>query len=197
MKIEHQNIFFISDLHLGHKNIIKYDNRPFESLDQMSQTIETNWNKTVSADAIVFFLGDLSLGKGIELIKRLNGKKYAIMGNHDSFKSLQATQAFERIYDYGTEIKVVDKDAQQGYSHIIMAHYPILVWNRHHHGSWHLHGHCHGTLMTNRPEYYKRKVIDVGCNVIDYTPISYQEVKKIMNTKTTEFIDHHTNNTNE
>ena len=78
-----------------------------------------------------------------------------------------------------------------GYQQIIMTHYPILSWNRAHYGSWHLHGHCHGSLMKSNQDYYKRKVMDVGCNVIDYTPASYEEIKGIMVKKDIISVDHH------
>jgi len=72
-----------------------------------------------------------------------------------------------------------------------MSHYPILSWNRAHHGSWHLHGHSHGGLMKTNQDYYKRRVMDVGCNNIDYTPISYQQVKEIMLKRKVSDVDSH------
>ena len=55
----------------------------------------------------------------------------------------------------------------------------------------HLHGHCHQSLVTLLPDYYKRKVLDLGCNGWGYAPISYNEIKSIMNSKAIELIDHH------
>ena len=72
-----------------------------------------------------------------------------------------------------------------------MSHYPILSWNKAHYGSWHLHGHCHGGLVKTMPEYYKRKVMDLGCNMIDYTPISYSQVKTVMDKKVISKVDNH------
>ena len=60
MKLDHQNVFFISDLHLGHANIIKFDNRPFKDVDEMHTTLIKNWNKVVKDDSVVIYLGDLS-----------------------------------------------------------------------------------------------------------------------------------------
>ena len=197
MKFEHQDIFFISDLHLGHKNIIKYDERPFKDLDEMHTKIIQNWNAVVSPKSIVYFLGDLSLGKNYEyIVHSLNGQKHMIMGNHDHFEDIKSLNAFQKIHEYGTEIKVIDKDSKYGYNQIILSHYPLLVWNKHHYGSWHLHGHCHGSLISRVRDYYKRKVLDVGCNVIDHTPISYQQVKNIMDKREITYLDHHTSNTN-
>ena len=79
-------IYFISDTHFNHNNIIKYCNRPFKSINEMNQTIINNWNKTVKADDEIYHLGDLVLGKKEEMyntVSNLNGKKYLIRGNHD------------------------------------------------------------------------------------------------------------------
>lgn len=199
MRYDKQNIFFISDLHIGHKNVIKFDNRPFKNVDEMHTQMIQNWNSVVGDDDIVYFLGDLSFSRD-ELTKwfiySLKGKIHFIMGNHDKYKSISKFGRWENIYEYGTEINIKDEGSassrgSQGYQRIIMSHYPILSWNKAHYGSWHLHGHTHGNLFKSNQDYYKRKVIDVGCNCIDYTPISYQQVKSIMDKKTISAVDHH------
>ena len=64
--LEHENIKFCSDYHLFHKNIISYDNRPFDNVEEMNQTLLDNWNSHVGKDDEVFFLGDLSFeNKGV------------------------------------------------------------------------------------------------------------------------------------
>jgi calcineurin-like phosphoesterase family protein len=112
------------------------------------------------------------------------------MGNHDNMKDIVKLDRWESIHEYGTEIWVKDDDNKKarganGYQQIVMSHYPILSWNRAHHGSWMIHGHAHQSLTMDKSYdwYYKKKVMDVGCNGINYTPISYQEVKKIMDKK--------------
>ena len=190
--------FFISDLHLGHHNVIKFDGRPYTNVDEMHVDIIRRWNEVVGDDDIVYYLGDLAMRVNDTtkwVIYQLKGKIHFIMGNHDRYKDISHLGRWEDIHEYGTEIMVKDDDAQNkrdnGYQHIIMSHYPILSWNKAHHGSWHLHGHCHGSLMKGNQAYYKRKVMDVGCNVIDYTPISYGEVKDVMKKKVVSAVDHH------
>ena len=199
MRHDTQDIFFISDLHVGHANVIKYDGRPFKTTDEMHVELIKRWNSVVGPDSIVYFLGDLSFTRS-DMTKwfvwQLNGKIHVIAGNHDKPKDLRSLGRFEEVHDYGTEIGVYDEDSlqsrgSQGYQKIVMAHYPILSWNKSHYGAWHLHGHCHGSLMKTMPEYYKRKVMDVGCNMIDYTPISYAQVKEIMNKRSINNVDHH------
>jgi len=199
MRHDTQDIFFISDLHVGHANVIKFDGRPFLNTNEMHIELIKRWNSVVGSDSIVYFLGDLSFSKS-DLTKwfvsQLNGKIYAIAGNHDKPQDLRRLDRFEEVHDYGTEIGVYDEDSlqsrgSQGYQKIIMAHYPILSWNKAHYGSWHLHGHCHGGLVKTMPEYYKRKVMDLGCNMIDYTPISYSQVKTVMDKKVIGKVDNH------
>ena len=199
MRHDTQDIFFISDLHVGHANVIRYDGRPFTTTDEMHVELIKRWNSVVDTDSIVYFLGDLSFSR-TDLTKwfvsQLNGKIHAIAGNHDKPKDLRSLGRFEEVHDYGTEIGVYDEDSlqsrgSQGYQKIVMSHYPILSWNKSHYGAWHLHGHCHGSLMKTMPDYYKRKVMDVGCNMIDYAPISYEQVKAIMAKKVINNVDHH------
>lgn len=199
MRYEKQNIFFISDLHIGHKNIIKFDGRPFTDVDEMHLEMIKRWNDVVTDDDIVYYLGDLAFCRDETtkwFIHSIKGKINFILGNHDKMKDIVKFDRWENIHEYGTEIGIKDDDSlvsrgSGGYQKIIMSHYPILSWNKSHYGSWMLHGHCHGSLMKSNQDYYKRKVMDVGCNVIDYTPISYQKVKGIMSKKLISNVDHH------
>lgn len=95
-------IYVTSDLHLGHKNIIEYCNRPFKSVEEMNQVLIDNWNSVVSDEDTVYFLGDFCLGPRENIIKYgklLKGNKILIMGNHDfSKKELYAEAGFSQIY---------------------------------------------------------------------------------------------------
>ena len=199
MRYEKQNIFFISDLHIGHKNVIKFDGRPFADVDEMHLEMIKRWNSVVNDEDIVYYLGDLAFCRDETtkwFIHSIKGKINFILGNHDKMKDIVKFDRWENIHEYGTEIGIKDDDSLEsrgsgGYQKIIMSHYPILSWNKSHYGSWMLHGHCHGSLMKSNQDYYKRKVMDVGCNVIDYTPISYEKVKGIMRKKSISNVDHH------
>lgn len=197
MRFEKQNIFFTSDFHVGHDNVIKFDGRPFKSTDEMHETLIRNWNSVVSNDDTVFYLGDLSHRCRPEVVKefvdQLKGKIHCILGNHDRYRDLSRLGRFEKIYEYGTDVSIKDDDANRGYQDIVLCHYAVLSWNKQHHGAWHLHGHSHQSITKN-PDmewYYKRKVIDAGCNGWDYTPISYVQLKDIMSKKIISSVDHH------
>lgn len=193
-KIEHQNIFFTSDAHFSHANVIKYDKRPFSNIREMDEAIIDNWNDKVKPSDTVFYLGDFSFDRDIErtkdIAKELNGTIHFILGNHDDDRVIRKLGVFETVSDY-VNLSVKDSSTQRGYQDIMMFHYPILSWDKAHHGAWHLHGHCHGSLMKS-PEYewyYNKKVLDIGLNMMDYEPISYKDLKKIMDTK--EISKHH------
>ena len=78
-------VYFSSDHHFYHANIIKLCNRPFSSVVEMNETMVRRWNETVSPDDTVYYLGDFSLAfRPVELFTyRLNGNKFLIPGNHD------------------------------------------------------------------------------------------------------------------
>jgi len=63
MRYETQNIFFISDLHISHKNILKYDGRPYSDLAEMHVDLIKRWNEVVQPDDVVYYLCDLSFGR--------------------------------------------------------------------------------------------------------------------------------------
>lgn len=179
-------VFFTSDLHLGHDNIIRYCKRPFKDLDEMRAVIKKNWNKKVKPDDDVYILGDMVFFKNNkdismieEYIASLNGKKFLIKGNHDKHNIKQISHLFGWIRDY-YKLSVYNQD-------IILLHYAMLVWDKSHHGAWHLYGHSHGTLP-NDPNSLS---MDVGVDANNFTPVSFDEVKAVMATKTFKPIDYH------
>lgn len=175
LKFYNDNVFFISDIHFNHKNIIQYDNRPFDNIIQMNDIVIQNWNKKITNNDIVFFLGDFAFANVENLSKyanALNGKIYFIKGNHDILKDLKKTNRFEDIFTFGEEISIQKQ-------HIILCHFPLMEWHGKENNSWHLHGHSHGKLYNTNPLYYENCYVkDVSSNMINYTPISFNEIKK-------------------
>lgn len=179
------NIFFTSDHHFGHKGIIKHSYRPFSSVEEMDAIMLERWNNTVKSNDIVYHLGDISVfnaTKTKELVDKLNGKIYLILGNHDSFGTTGiASKRFEWIKNLA-EIKIKDQK-------ITLCHYAMKTWNCSHYGAWHLYGHSHGSLKDDLGSLS----IDVGVDCFDFYPVLFEQVREIMSKKSFVPIDHHTN----
>lgn len=175
--------YFASDYHLGHKNVIKYDNRPFKDVWDMDEAIIANHNSVVSEEDEFYFLGDFCFNnRAEEYLQRLNGRKYFIKGNHDRRDML-------KLYNkYGIYLGQLDEVVVNGQL-ISLCHYRMDVWNKSHRGAWHLHGHSHHSL----PVRETAKCIDVGINGegYGYTPLSFEQIKKIMDKRVYVPIDHH------
>lgn len=176
-------IWFTSDTHFGHKNIIKYTHRPFSSVEEMNEALIENWNNRVQDNDEVYHLGDVALcspNKLRKILARLKGKIYLIKGNHDL--SAEACQdRFEWIKDY-YELEVDDSNGYKGKQLLVLFHYAMRVWQASHYGSYHLYGHSHGEL----PDIPDSLSFDVGVDCHNYAPINYDEVKHIMSKKNWE-----------
>ena len=192
MKKQEKQIWFTADTHFGHTNILKYAKRPFKSISEMDEQLIRNWNDVIQPTDDVYHLGDFSLTdskRTLEILNRLNGQKFLIKGNHEKsvMNDNQCKGRFAWIKDY-YELVIEDQDANRGRQVICLFHYPIASWDKGHHGSWNLHGHCHGSF----PESEDFKRIDVGVDCFRYAPVSYDELKKIMSTRKFVAVDHHT-----
>ena len=177
-------IWFTSDTHWGHANIIKYDKRPFASIEEHDEALINNWNAAVKPGDLVYHLGDVAWHNDPydidTLLALLHGTKILIVGNHDrSNKAIMRSKQWAKVTPY-EEIKVND-------TKICLFHYRMVVWNRSHHGSWALHGHSHGTL----PEILTAKTFDVGTMCWNYTPINYDQVAVEMARRTFVPVDGH------
>jgi calcineurin-like phosphoesterase family protein len=177
--------FYIADLHFGHNNIIKYDNRPFKTVEEMDLTLIANWNKAVSNDDCVYILGDISWhddDKTAQIFKQLKGAKVLIKGNHDNIKrNSELAKCFTNIQDY-TELYLDKKNK------IIMSHYPMPFWNGQFRDTVHLYGHIHNSHQWNMCENWIKEVrrlqdipmrmYNVGCMMkwMDYTPRTLDEI---------------------
>ena len=150
-------IWFTADQHFDHKNIIQLCKRPFNSIEEMNETLVQNWNNVVANDDTVYVLGDFAWKYPFTRVEQLNGKKIFIIGGHD--KGLKGEKLLE--------MKI-------GEQWFILCHYPLYSWNKEYYGSIHLHGHNH-----NNPIEYKRNRINVGVDVWDFYPVSLDEILKL------------------
>lgn len=176
-----QNIWFTSDHHFGHKNIIRFCERPFDSVEEMNEALIKRWNEKVQPHDRVYHLGDVALCSAEKLnsiLDRLNGQIYLIKGNHEG-AATSCAKRFQWVKDY-FELTIKDESLPKGKQKIILCHYAMRTWNGSHHGTYQLYGHSHGTL----PDDPNLLSFDVGVDCHDFYPISYEEVKAVMSEKT-------------
>ncbi len=155
------NIWFTSDTHFGHTNIIKYCGRPFSSTEEHDNTLIDNINILVSPKDTLYHLGDFAFHSIKQYRERINCKNIILVrGNHDR----QVPNCFSNVYD-------IRKLKLYGYK-IIICHFAMRVWDNSHHGSYHLYGHSHNTLT----EGIYSLSFDCGVDGNDYKPWSFEEV---------------------
>ena len=157
-------IFFTSDTHFGHTNIIKYCNRPFKTVEEMDETLIERWNSRVGKKDTVYHLGDFMLcrNKYSQYLERLNGKVILILGNHDHHFSKGKLNGFAEVVD----MLFLDKLEPQ----LFLCHYAMRVWPNSHRGSINLHGHSHDMLTPAENQ------MDVGVDSWSFYPVSIPEI---------------------
>ncbi len=175
-------IWFTSDHHSGHKNIIEYCSRPFASVDEMNEALVAAWNDCVAPIDTVYYLGDFSLKSAAmeQYAPRLHGRKILIAGNHDSCHpsnnggKLGSLAVYRKYFDDVLEehewedcllhhMPYYDKDDDRFPEHRPLDNGKVL-----------LHGHVHERWLTNG------KQINVGVDVWDYAPVSEQQIRNLL-----------------
>lgn len=166
--------FFTSDWHLYHENVIKYSNRPFANAAEMNEAIIANTNKIVTKRDNLYILGDLFFTSEYETfasdLKRVNGNIYVVPGNHDykfrrHGRDLVHAGIIRQLMPDLCEIRI-DR------MNIVLSHFPLLSWNKAHHGSVMLHGHSHGTTMY--PFAARIKDVGIDCHP-EFRPFSWED----------------------
>lgn len=163
-------IYFTSDLHLGHNNILKFTGRPYDSMEEMNRELIRNINFRVTKNDWLYILGDVSHHilpeQTNQLLARINGRKVLVRGNHDKEYD---PALFEEICDY-KKLFAYGKT-------FILSHYPFLSWDRMAAGSLMLHGNIHSTgeyNEENRADGLLRYDVRVDANGL--RPVSAYEV---------------------
>lgn len=170
-------IYYTSDLHLGHENVIRLCDRPFVSVEEMDEFLIASWNKKVGKADTVYIVGDLVWQRcdPTPYLERLKGKKHLILGNHDKWvNTYDVAHFFEEI----TKFAEVSLDEHP----MTLCHYPMIEWkNSRKEGSSRLgylvHGHTHANV---RPEYRvlfeKENALNAGVDVNGFAPVTFDEM---------------------
>lgn len=189
--IEADKAYFWSDTHFFHKAAAKA--RGFDNVEDMNFALLSTCGDLSPQDTL-FFLGDVSFGKFEEterLLGAIPARKILVMGNHDAGLAKKLEKLFVEVHHLLT-VKVVayvqPTGKKETLDRIVCCHYPILSWKDMHHGTWHLHGHSHGSIRY--PSL--GKVFDVGVDALgSHGPVSYARLKNVMDTRPIASFDHH------
>jgi len=181
------DVFFTADQHFGHKNIIKYCQRPFADVTEMDNELIARWNSRVHADDLVFHLGDVTLGDdAAKYFSRLNGRIYLLrLDWHHDYRWLRKQGNSSLVSASGHPLRflppldVIEVEYIRRGEHpltITLSHYPMAEWEASHYGAWHIHGHSHGAYY----DLQGRFVIDAGVDATGFAPLSFAEVLQHM-----------------
>lgn len=191
-----QKVFFTSDTHFFHKNILKHcplrkelcnalDENDISSWDDW---MVDRWNKVIGKHDIVYIIGDFAFGSA-ELAKKilgkLNGKKFLILGNHDG-----SSDKLDNYFKQITQQKMVvfkkehydflEEDIQ-----VFMCHYPLITWPSKHYGAIQLHGHCHGRMDDyNKALSDLRVDVGIDSTIAEFEPVPLEKIYKYFKSKT-------------
>ena len=167
--------YFISDLHLGHENIIRLCERPFSDVDEMNKKLIKNWNNKVTAKDDVYIIGDIAYRSKEDvssIVNQLNGRKHLIIGNHDE-KNLKNPKFRDCFVSIDRYLRIVLDNKS-----LILCHYPIAEWDGYFHGSYHIYGHIHNNRKNRVFGYLKdeERALNAGADVINFTPATFEEL---------------------
>lgn len=165
-------VYFTSDLHLGHSNIIKLCNRPFSDSGEMDEALIKNWNNVVTNGDTVYIIGDLIFraqeNKVEEYLARLKGKKHLIIGNHDRtwINQIDINKYFKSVENM--QIIVTN------HGKITLCHYPMMSFE----GKYLIYGHIHGNKSDSYWSLLKAmdNALNAGVEINNYKPMSFDEL---------------------
>lgn len=161
----HLTVYFTGDTHFGDPRALRFDHRPFPTLDAHDAALVERWNAVVTPEDDVWHLGDFALGpppaRVAAILAELNGSKHLIIGNNDdeatiSAESWASTQSYAELALEGRRL--------------VLCHYAFRTWNGMGRGAINLHGHSHGKL-TPVPKQY-----DVGVDAQDFRPVTIDDI---------------------
>lgn len=179
-------VFFISDSHYYHFNVIKYGDRKFSSLDEMHREMNLRWNSVVGPRDLVYYVGDFAFAdkeRMAEILKKLNGEKILIKGNHDRKPEVMIEVGFKEVHNR-IELEIAGQK-------VLVCHYPYrptaeeMAANTNYKlkhigsrpedkGGFLIHGHVHNLWK------FRKKMINVSVENWNYTPVALETIEQII-----------------
>ena len=184
--MEEKKIWFTSDTHFYHNKEFLWGGRGFNSPDEMVEKFIQNWNSVVKPNDEVYHLGDVMLNdteKGIEALKKLNGKIHIIRGNHDTDQRAAAYLECPNVIDVQWATMIKYKRRMFYLTHFYaVAKTPRDEENKQ--GIIVLHGHTHQTTNFTNDNYF---VYHVGVDSHNFFPVSIEEIIADIGNKKQEY----------
>lgn len=167
-------IYYISDLHFGHRHVIGMDDRPFETIEEMDETLIRLWNERITDEDDVYIVGDFAYHNGYSAtwyLRQLKGRKHLIIGNHDRH-TIQDHKAVECFASVEKMLRIMDDGRV-----VSLCHFPTAEWNGKRHGGYHVHGHIH-IRRDDVYEFMSRydNALNAGCMINGYRPVTLDEL---------------------
>lgn len=172
-------LFYISDTHFSHANFLTFTDaegkkiRPFTSVEEMDEHMVARWNSDVRPQDHVWHLGDVTMFRNREvsrvdhIMRRLNGHKRLILGNHDHGPLEWYAKWFEKVR------------GSHRHEQLLLTHIPVHpdgIPAKH----YNVHGHIHERLVMESQHHMDRRYVNVSVERLDYTPIALEQLKALL-----------------
>lgn len=165
-------IYYIADNHFGDARIMRLANRPFATVKDMDNAMISLWNRKVGDNDEVYIVGDFALDSqcAISSLKKLNGRKILIFGNHDMALNKEALRYFDRTATIDT--------IKDGPHSVTLCHYPLLSYENSIYDGYHVFGHIHNNPHDAATELIKTfpRHLHCGADVTGFTPQALHEL---------------------
>ncbi len=162
-------VFIISDLHLGHRNILKFRTE-FSSIEEHDSTILNNILDCVNKRDTLWVLGDMVFDSShYEIVKEIScsvNRLHLVLGNHCTDNTARC-KLVKRMLEDGV---VSSAHGLVNYKGCWLSHAPIHPDELR--GKFNVYGHTHRSKI-NDSRYFP-----VSCEHLNYTPIEFVEIKK-------------------
>jgi calcineurin-like phosphoesterase family protein len=160
--------------------MLKYAQRPYQSVDQMNAALIANYNSVVGEEDCVLWLGDcffVSFHESKTILDSLNGTKALLLGNHDRSVNRMTEMGFSFVSEIahiniaGVPVKVCHYPYKSGACDDRKLNYPMKQFKK----EILIHGHTHSARRV------QGRSIHVGCDAWNWSPAPVRAITKLIN----------------
>lgn len=216
---EYSKVFFATDWHDLHDKDFVWGARGFSNVQEHSQSLKSWIDKNLVEGSILIYQGDLCLNAPENYVdnffNNVKSKVFFIMGNHDQrverwLKNKLESGEIEyenhvtpvwknKVWFFGSFQAFLFDSAKNRVKNklCINSHFPLQEWDKMNHGSWHVHGHVHGSLQKSHNYDFRCKIVDASFDVQGDWGIDFEKLKEIMDSKQITHFHHGKNNSSD